>query len=46
MEANINLMNTKKELTSQIHAFNMALLDFQYSTGLGKTPLLGAGMGM
>lgn len=30
-QANINLMNAKKELSKQIHAFNMALLDFEYS---------------
>lgn len=44
MEANINLMNAKKELTSQIHAFNMALLDYEYSIGLGKSQLPSAGM--
>ncbi len=41
MEANINLMNAKKELTSQIHAFNMALLDYEYSIGLGKNQIGG-----
>lgn len=36
LEANINLMNAKKNLAQQIHAFNMALLDYRYSIGLGK----------
>lgn len=35
-QANINLMNAKKSLAQQIHAYNMALLDFEYSTGIGK----------
>lgn len=35
-QANINLMNAKKGLAQQIHAFNLALLDFEYSTGIGK----------
>lgn len=35
-QANINLMNTKKSLAQQIHAYNLALLDFEYSTGIGK----------
>ena len=35
-QANINLMNAKKSLAQQIHAFNLALLDFEYSTGIGK----------
>lgn len=35
-EANINLMNAKKNLAQQIHAFNMALLDYKYSIGIGK----------
>ena len=36
LEANINLMNAKKNLVQQIHAFNMALLDYRYSIGVGK----------
>ena len=36
LEANINLMNAKKNLAQQIHAFNMALLDYRYSIGVGK----------
>lgn len=35
-QANINLMNAKKELSKQIHAFNLALLDYEYSIGIGK----------
>jgi outer membrane protein TolC len=35
-QANINLMNTKMSLAQQIHAYNLALLDFEYSTGIGK----------
>jgi outer membrane protein TolC len=35
-QANLNLMNAKKNLTQQIHAFNMALLDYKYSIGIGK----------
>ena len=35
-QANINLMNAKKNLAQQIHAFNMALLDYKYSIGIGK----------
>lgn len=35
-QANINLMNAKKSLAQQIHAYNLALLDFEYSTGIGK----------
>lgn len=33
-QANINLMNAKKNLSQQIHALNMALLDFEYSIGM------------
>ncbi|MGF7058900.1 TolC family protein [Brassicibacter mesophilus] len=36
-QARIELMDAKKNLSKQIHAYNMALLDFKYSTGLGKT---------
>lgn len=36
LEANINLMNAKKNLSQQIHAFNMALLDYRYSIGIGR----------
>ncbi|WFA08527.1 TolC family protein [Tissierella sp. Yu-01] len=35
-EANINLMNAKKSLSQQIHAYNLALLDYEYSIGIGK----------
>lgn len=36
IQASINLMNAKKGLSQQIHAFNMALLDFEYGIGIGK----------
>lgn len=35
-QANLNLMNAKKNLAQQVHAFNMALLDYKYSIGIGK----------
>ena len=35
-QANLNLMNAKKSLSQQIHAYNMALLDYKYSIGIGK----------
>jgi outer membrane protein TolC len=35
-QANLNLMNAKKNLAQQIHAFNTALLDYKYSMGIGK----------
>lgn len=35
-QASINLMNAKKSLAGQIHAYNLALLDYEYSTGIGK----------
>lgn len=35
-QANINLMNAKKNLSQQIHAFNLALLDYEYSVDVGK----------
>lgn len=35
-QANLNLMNAKKELSAQIHAYNMALLDYEDSIGFGK----------
>lgn len=41
LQANLNLMNAKKELSNQIHAFNMALLDYEYSIGIGKTLIAG-----
>ncbi|MBU5676512.1 TolC family protein [Alkaliphilus sp. MSJ-5] len=41
LQANLNLMSAKKDLSSQIHAFNMALLDYEYSIGIGKTPISG-----
>ena len=36
IQANLNLMNAKKELSAQIHAYNMALLDYENSIGFGK----------
>lgn len=35
-QANISLMNAKKDLSKQIHAYNLALLDYEYSIGIGK----------
>lgn len=35
-QARIELMNAKKDLAKQIHSYNLAYLDFKYSTGLGK----------
>lgn len=35
-QARIELMNAKKDLAKEIHAYNLAYLDFKYSTGLGK----------
>ena len=35
-KANIDLMNAKKDLSKQIHAYNLALLDYEYSIGIGK----------
>ena len=35
-QANINLMNAKKDLSKQIHAYNLALLDYESSIGIGK----------
>lgn len=40
-QARIELMNAKKSLAEQVHSYNMALLDFNYSTGLGKNPVPG-----
>ncbi|MTI66956.1 MAG: TolC family protein [Firmicutes bacterium] len=40
-QARIDLMNAKKDLSSQIHSYNMALLDFRYSQGIGKTQIGG-----
>lgn len=37
--ARIGLMNAKTELLNKIHAYNTALLDFEYSMGLGKIKL-------
>lgn len=34
IQANIKLMNAKKDLSQQICDFNMALLDFEYSIGI------------
>lgn len=36
LQANLNLMNSKKNLSQQIHAFNTSLLDYVYSIGIGK----------
>ncbi|EOD01774.1 TolC family protein [Caldisalinibacter kiritimatiensis] len=38
-QARLQLMDAKNNLAKQIHAYNMALLDFHYSTGLGKTQI-------
>lgn len=35
-QANIALMNAKLNLSKQVHAYNLALLDFEYSTGIGR----------
>lgn len=35
-QARIDLMNAKKDLAKQIHSYNMAKLDFDYSMGIGK----------
>ena len=36
IQANIGLMNAKKNLSQQIHAYNLALVDYEYSIGIGK----------
>jgi len=36
MQSNIALMNAKLNLSKQVHAYNLALLDFEYSIGIGK----------
>lgn len=38
-KARIDLMDAKKNLSKQIHAYNLALLDFKYSIGLGKNTI-------
>lgn len=38
-QAQIELMNSKTNLNQQIHAYNQALLDFQYSKGIGTNQL-------
>ncbi|SHH39088.1 Outer membrane protein TolC [Caloranaerobacter azorensis DSM 13643] len=38
-KARIELMRAKNDLASQIYNYNIALLDFKYSTGLGKREL-------
>lgn len=38
-KARIELMDAKKNLSKQIHAYNLALLDFKYSIGLGKNTI-------
>lgn len=35
----IGLMNTKAELLNKIHSYNIAMLDFEYSKGLGKAKI-------
>lgn len=40
-KARIELMDAKKNLSKQIHAYNLALLDFKYSIGLGKNTING-----
>lgn len=40
-QARIELMNAKTNLLKQIHTYNMALLDFKYNIGLGKTQIVG-----
>ncbi len=40
-KARIELMDAKKNLSKQIHAYNLALLDFKYSVGLGKNTISG-----
>ncbi|SCG81806.1 hypothetical protein DW1_0185 [Proteiniborus sp. DW1] len=40
-KARIDLMDAKKSLTKQIHAYNLALLDFKYAIGLGKNTIGG-----
>ncbi|WIV12243.1 TolC family protein [Proteiniborus sp. MB09-C3] len=41
-KARIDLMDAKKNLSKQVHAYNLALLDFKYSIGLGKNAIGGA----
>lgn len=38
-KSRIGLMDTKVQLLNKIHSFNNAMLDFEYSTGLGKAKL-------
>lgn len=40
-KARIDLMDAKKNLSKQIHAYNLALLDYKYSIGLGKNTISG-----
>lgn len=40
-KARIDLMDAKKNLSKQIHAYNLALLDYKYSIGLGKNTING-----
>lgn len=40
-KARIDLMDAKKNLSKQIHAYNLALLDFKYAIGLGKNTISG-----
>lgn len=36
IQANIELMNAKQDLSKKIHAYNLAYLDFKYGIGIGK----------
>lgn len=38
-KARIDLMDAKKNLSKQVHAYNLALLDFKYAIGLGKNTI-------
>lgn len=38
-KARIDFMNAKKDLAEQIYKYNLALLDFKYSIGIGKNQL-------
>ena len=41
-KANIDLINAKKNLSQQIHAYNLALLNYEYSTSVGMGNLYGS----
>jgi len=38
-KARIDLMDAKKNLSKQVHAYNLALLDFKYAISLGKNTI-------